>query len=193
MLSRLRARLPTLFAYGSDPNTQSPLHGQEHASLRPNALLAVNLGKNKSSPAESIDDFVAGVHTFGPYADALVVNVSSPNTPGLRYAVFSFLVPKPPECHPQLNVCAGRGMQSRTVLQELLGGVIAARDEVTTLSTHSHRPKLLLKIAPDLSEQEVADVAAAVLAAGDIDGVIVSNTTVQRPASLSDRAYRASP
>ena len=84
-------------------------------------------------------------------------------------------------------------MQSRTVLQELLAGVIAARDEVTTLSTHSHRPKLLLKIAPDLSEQEVADVAAAVLAAGGIDGVIVSNTTVQRPASLSDRAYCTSP
>ncbi|KAM5544300.1 hypothetical protein V8D89_001960 [Ganoderma adspersum] len=162
VLSRLRARLPTLFAYGSDPTTQSPLHGQEHASLRPDALLAVNLGKNKSSSLESIDDFVAGVHTFGPYADALVVNVSSPNTPGLR------------------------GMQSRAVLQELLAGVIAAGDEVAALSTHSHRPRLLLKIAPDLSEQEVADVAAAVLAAGGIDGVIVSNTTVQRPASLSD-------
>lgn len=60
------------------------MHDQEHASLRPNALLAVNLGKNKSSPPDSIADFVAGVHTFGPYADALVVNVSSPNTPGLR-------------------------------------------------------------------------------------------------------------
>ena len=80
-------------------------------------------------------------------------------------------------------------MQSRSVLQELLAGVIAARDDVTALSTHSHRPKLLLKIAPDLSEAEVADVAAAVRAAGGIDGVIVSNTTVQRPASLSDRAY----
>ncbi|KAI1788161.1 Dihydroorotate dehydrogenase-domain-containing protein [Ganoderma leucocontextum] len=162
-LARLRARLPTLFSYAADPTNQSPLHGQEHASLRPNALLAVNLGKNKASPPESIDDFVAGVHVFGPYADALVVNVSSPNTPGLR------------------------GMQSRTVLQELLAGVIAARDEVTALSTHSHRPKLLLKIAPDLSESEVADVAAGVLANEGIDGVIVSNTTIQRPASLSDQ------
>ena len=75
------------------------------------------------------------------------------------------------------------------MLQELLGGVIAARDEVTALSTHSHRPKLLLKIAPDLLESEVADVAMAVLATGGIDGVIVSNTTVQRPKSLSDRTY----
>ena len=79
-------------------------------------------------------------------------------------------------------------MQSRTLLQELLSGVVAARDEVSTASSHSHRPKLLLKIAPDLTESEVADVAAAVLATGGIDGVIVSNTTIQRPPSLSDRA-----
>ena len=84
VLARLRARLPSL-SYASDPANESPLHGQEHASLRPHALLAVNLGKNKSSPPDSITDFVTGVRTFGPYADALVVNVSSPNTPGLRY------------------------------------------------------------------------------------------------------------
>ena len=47
-------------------------------------MLAVNLGKNKASPADSIDDFVTGVRAFGPYSDVLVVNVSSPNTPGLR-------------------------------------------------------------------------------------------------------------
>ena len=84
VLGRLRARLPTLFPYSASPESDSPLHGEEHASLRPNALLAVNLGKNKSSPPDSIADFVTGVRTFGPYADALVVNVSSPNTPGLR-------------------------------------------------------------------------------------------------------------
>jgi dihydroorotate dehydrogenase len=56
----------------------------DRAALREDAILAVNLGKNKASPANSIDDFVTGVHTFGPYSDVLVVNVSSPNTPGLR-------------------------------------------------------------------------------------------------------------
>ena len=81
-------------------------------------------------------------------------------------------------------------MQSRAVLQELLGGVIAARDEVTALSTHSHRPKLLLKIAPDLSEQELADIGAAVVATPSVDGVIVSNTTIQRPSSfITHRQY----
>ncbi|KAI0701460.1 dihydroorotate dehydrogenase [Cerioporus squamosus] len=158
VLARLRARLPTLFPYYT-PESDSPLHGEEHASLRPNVLLAVNLGKNKSSPPDSIADFVAGVRTFGPYADALVVNVSSPNTPG---------------------------MQSRTLLQELLAGVTSARDQVSASSTHAHRPKLLLKIAPDLTDAEVADVAAAVRATNGIDGVIVSNTTIQRPPSLSD-------
>lgn len=84
-------------------------------------------------------------------------------------------------------------MQSRTLLQELLAGVTAARDGVTASSTHSHRPKLLLKIAPDLSDSEVADVAAAVRANGHVDGVIVSNTTIQRPASLSDRTSLSLP
>ncbi|KAH9926271.1 uncharacterized protein BXZ73DRAFT_102954 [Epithele typhae] len=160
VLARLRARLPTLFSYSTSSTLESPLHVEEHASLRPNALLAVNLGKNKSSPPDSIVDFVTGTHAFGPYADALVVNVSSPNTPGLR------------------------SLQSRTLLQELLAGVTAARDEVAALSPHSHRPKLLLKIAPDLSSEEVAGVAEAVRSIGGVDGVIVSNTTIQRPSSL---------
>lgn len=74
MLSRLRARIPS-FPSAEEATT---------AALRPGSLLAVNLGKNKASPAESIDDFVSGVRTFGPLADVLVINVSSPNTPGLR-------------------------------------------------------------------------------------------------------------
>ena len=73
VLSRIRARIPNFF--GSPP---------ERAALRDGAVLAVNLGKNKGSPADSIDDFILGVRVFGPFADVLVVNVSSPNTPGLR-------------------------------------------------------------------------------------------------------------
>ena len=75
VLSRLRARAPTITTGESDTG----------AAFRPGALLAVNLGKNKDSPADSIDDFVTGVRYFGPFADILVVNVSSPNTPGLRF------------------------------------------------------------------------------------------------------------
>lgn len=72
VLARVRARIPTFF------------QGSDRAALKDEAMLAVNLGKNKESAPESIDDFVAGVRTFGPYSDVLVVNVSSPNTPGLR-------------------------------------------------------------------------------------------------------------
>ena len=80
VLSRLKERLPQFF------NEPKP------ASLRPGDLLAVNLGKNKDAPADSIDDFVAGVKSFGPLSDVLVINVSSPNTPGLRYVIPSSLL-----------------------------------------------------------------------------------------------------
>lgn len=62
-----------------------------------------------------------------------------------------------------------------------------ARDELAGLGPHVRRPRLVLKIAPDLSDAELADVGAAVRGGG-VDGVIVSNTTVSRPASLTDRA-----
>lgn len=81
VLSRIRARIP-IFLSEEPPN----------AALRDGSLLAVNLGKNKDSPADSIEDFVAGVRAFGPYSDVLVVNVSSPNTPGLRYVVSCLFV-----------------------------------------------------------------------------------------------------
>jgi len=151
VLNRLLARIPPFHRPSAD----------DQASLRSDALLAVNLGKNKSSPPDSIDDFVSGVRTFAPYADVLVVNVSSPNTPGLR------------------------GMQSRSLLQELLSGVLKARDDIVSTNKLSRKPKLLVKIAPDLSADEIADVAAAVLSSG-VDGVIVSNTTIKRPPSLLD-------
>jgi len=75
VLARLRRRIPTFYDI-SESST---------GSLRPGTVLAVNLGKNKISSADSSEDFITGVKTFGPYADVLVINVSSPNTPGLRY------------------------------------------------------------------------------------------------------------
>ncbi|KAJ7334078.1 hypothetical protein DFH08DRAFT_880100 [Mycena albidolilacea] len=147
VLSRLRARIPRFL--GDDI---------ESAAFRPGAVLAVNLGKNKESPAESLDDFVAGVRTFGPYSDVLVVNVSSPNTPGLR------------------------GLQNRDLLESLLAGVTRARDE---LPAAMRKPKLVLKLAPDLTESQLVEIAEVIENAA-IDGVIVSNTTTQRPSSLVD-------
>jgi len=151
VLSRLRARIPSFFS--ADDGSS--------AALRSGSLLAVNLGKNKSSSAESIDDFVSGVRAFGPYSDVLVVNVSSPNTPGLR------------------------GLQNRQLLEELLAGVTEARDKLAPSEITSRRPRLVLKIAPDLDESQLIDIAD-VIKKSSIDGVIVSNTTTRRPSTLTN-------
>jgi dihydroorotate dehydrogenase len=112
-------------------------------------ILGINLGKNKDQ-ADAAADYVAGVETLGALADYLVINVSSPNTPGLR------------------------ALQERAQLTALIGRVLAARAAL------GRKPPLLLKIAPDLIDEERADIAAVALESG-LDGLIVSNTTVSRP------------
>ncbi|BEI80528.1 hypothetical protein CcaverHIS002_0110570 [Cutaneotrichosporon cavernicola] len=152
-LGQLRKRLvsfagdhPELFPNGS----LTPPAGLPR-SLRPGHILAVNLGKNKTSPADSDDDYIRGVRTLGPYADVVVINISSPNTPGLR------------------------ALQSREPLERLLRGVVAERDAIAV----DGLPKVAVKVTCDLSEDELADVASAVRTTG-VDGVIVSNTTLRR-------------
>ncbi len=78
-------------------------------------------------------------------------------------------------------------MQQRDLLVHLLRSIVQARDNATASSTR--RPKLVLKISPDLDSRGVGDIADAVDAVRGIDGVIVSNTTVQRPAHLHNGAY----
>lgn len=117
--------------------------------------VGVNVGRNKVTKEEhAVDDYVYAVKELGELADYLVVNVSSPNTPGLRK------------------------LQGREELRALLGAVLAARDALPMF-----RPPVLLKIAPDLSEGDKRDIADVVLDLG-VDGIIVSNTTVARPATL---------
>ncbi|NXJ63580.1 PYRD dehydrogenase, partial [Rostratula benghalensis] len=119
--------------------------------------LGVNLGKNKSS-TDAAADYVAGVRTLGPLADYLVVNVSSPNTPGLR------------------------DLQGKAELRDLLTKVLAERDALPL----ERKPAVLVKIAPDLTTQDKQDIASIVCELG-VDGLIVSNTTVSRPGSLRSR------
>jgi len=120
-------------------------------------LVGVNLGKNKDA-ADAAADYVAGVACLGALADYLVVNVSSPNTPGLR------------------------ALQGRDELENLLTQVLAARDRLPD----GRRPPLVLKVAPDLDAADKQDIAAVALAMG-LDGLAVSNTTVARPAGLVGR------
>lgn len=130
--------------------------------------LGLNLGKNKTS-TDAVADYVIGIQTAGSYADYIVVNVSSPNTPGLR------------------------SLQAKKELYQLLNAVKKARDAVDQqspivrvkgLQQHSNtRRPLLVKIAPDLSEADKQDIAETVTAVG-FDGLIISNTTLARPDSL---------
>ncbi|XP_061102114.1 dihydroorotate dehydrogenase (quinone), mitochondrial [Conger conger] len=117
--------------------------------------MGVNLGKNKLSP-DAASDFAQGVRALGPLADYLVVNVSSPNTPGLR------------------------DLQGREELRHLLAKVLQERNALK-----GRRPAVLVKIAPDLSLQDKRDIADVITELG-VDGLIVSNTTVSRSAALMD-------
>ncbi|XP_023857795.1 dihydroorotate dehydrogenase (quinone), mitochondrial isoform X4 [Salvelinus sp. IW2-2015] len=118
--------------------------------------LGINLGKNKLSQ-DAAADYLEGVRTLGPLADYLVVNVSSPNTPGLR------------------------DLQGKGELRQLLYKVLKERDALQGGS----RPPVLVKIAPDLNAQDKQDIADVVTELG-VDGLLVSNTTVSRPETLQD-------
>ena len=124
---------------------------------RRRGVIGANIGRNKET-LDPMADYEEGVAALAPLADYLTINVSSPNTPGLR------------------------DLQGKKALTELVARLQAAR----TRATPQKPPPLLLKIAPDLSPQERADIAEVALAA-KIDGIIVSNTTIARPAGLKSR------
>lgn len=122
--------------------------------------IGVNLGANKDS-ADPAGDYAAGVRAFAGLADFFVVNVSSPNTPGLRE------------------------LQRVEHLNGLLAGVLAARDAAAAGTP------VLVKLAPDLDDAALAEIAAAARAA-PVDGAVLTNTTVARPQGLrSPRAAEA--
>ncbi|KAL3860218.1 hypothetical protein ACJMK2_010373 [Sinanodonta woodiana] len=129
---------------------------EAETSVAVDGIVGVNLGKNKTSE-NAVGDYVKGVRKFGKVADYLVINVSSPNTPGLR------------------------DMQGKENLDNLLDKVSQARNLLQT----EKKPPLLVKIAPDLTDEDKQDIASVITKKeGYIDGLIISNTTVSRPATL---------
>jgi dihydroorotate dehydrogenase len=117
-------------------------------------IIGANVGANKDSE-DRIADYVTGIKAVLPWCQYITINISSPNTPGLR------------------------ALQSRASLEELIGRCLEARGAVT-------RP-MLVKIAPDLTDDDVNDIADVARASG-IDGLIVSNTTIMRPVLKSVHA-----
>jgi dihydroorotate dehydrogenase len=122
------------------------------AAIRKGGLIGVNIGANKDS-ADRIADYVAGIRRFYDVAGYFTANVSSPNTPGLR------------------------DLQARESLAALLTSVLAARDAEAAKA--NRKIPVFLKIAPDLTEEGMDDIAAEALVHG-LDGLIVSNTTLAR-------------
>jgi len=120
-------------------------------------IVGVNVGANKDSP-DRVGDYVTLIETFAPVASYFTVNVSSPNTPGLR------------------------NLQQGHILDDLLSKVLDARDR--TREKAGDTP-VLLKIAPDLSLAELDEVVH-VARSRKVDGMIVANTTVARPSTLRE-------
>ena len=94
------------------------------------------------------------------------------------------------ECLPPHTLY--RGLQTRSALTNLLNGANAARKKLSLASNTTRIPKLVVKIAPDLSEPELLDIAS-VIRENEVDGVIVSNTTISRPPSLMNGRFFSRP
>ena len=122
-------------------------------------IVGVNVGANKDS-VDRVADYVRLIETFAPVASYFTVNVSSPNTPGLR------------------------NLQQAAALDELLAKVIDARERVRQNAGDS---PVLLKIAPDLSLAELDDVVH-IARSRRVDGMIVANTTIGRPSTLREQS-----
>jgi dihydroorotate dehydrogenase len=143
---------------GAD-TTGERLRGFAQAGTLNRIPIGVNIGKSKVTPLEeAVGDYVASFDRLAGYADYLVVNVSSPNTPGLRQ------------------------LQDRDQLSEI----------VRALKTRqvAGRPPILVKIAPDLTDEQLADVVSLADEL-DLDGLVVSNTTLSRDGLRSVHAGEA--
>ena len=123
-------------------------------------IVGINVGANKDAP-DRIADYVRLIECFASVASYITVNISSPNTPGLR------------------------SMQQAAVLDDLLARAVDARERAFSLPAGGGRrpTPLLLKIAPDLSLSDLDDVVG-IARSRRVDGMIVGNTTLARPAAL---------
>ena len=124
------------------------------AHRRSDRILGINLGKNRDTPAErALEDYRTGLEAVHAHADYVTINLSSPNTPGLR------------------------DLQLGAALDGLLQALGSTRARLA--DREGHRVPMLVKIAPDLADEDLRSIAERLIEAG-IDGVIATNTTVSR-------------
>lgn len=166
MLTNLLKRIQKSTLTPSPPQTKTQ-NSTNYKSLYTGKLLGINLGKNKKSCPNSNSDYIKGVQEFYNYADYIVVNISSPNTPGLR------------------------ALQEKERIKGLLFDVLKERDSIYLAQSESKsnqqlydmnsklKVPVVVKIAPDLSSQEIKDIANVCMEVG-IDGVIIGNSSIGR-------------
>ena len=155
---RLTADEAVVNRLGFNSEGQAPALARLSARRGKPGIIGVNIGSNKET-VDRAADYVSGIETFADVAGYFTVNVSSPNTPGLR------------------------DLQHAEALDELLARAVEARDRVA--EKHGRKP-LVLKIAPDVDEFALDDIVRVARARG-MDGMIVSNTTISRPDTLIDK------
>ncbi|MBN8609376.1 MAG: quinone-dependent dihydroorotate dehydrogenase [Deltaproteobacteria bacterium] len=131
-------------------------------------VVGVNIGKSKITAEEdAAADYALSATRVAPHADYLVVNVSSPNTPGLR------------------------NLQAVEKLEPILRAVARASSEACERAGLDRAPSLLVKIAPDLADEDV-DASAELAIALGLGGIVATNTTISRDGLASDAAYVSS-
>jgi dihydroorotate dehydrogenase len=158
-LFRLEADRGVINRLGFNSQGGGAVLGRLAARANSGGIVGVNIGANKDT-RDRIADYVRMIEQFAPFACYVTINISSPNTPGLR------------------------DLQQGEALDDLLARVIEARERV---SQDAGPTPVLLKIAPDLSLAELDDVVG-VARSRRVDGMIVGNTTLARPASLRETA-----
>jgi len=160
-LFRLKEDLGVINRLGFNSEGHAVAHERLKARAARAGVVGVNVGANKES-ADRAGDYVTGVRAFADVASYFTINISSPNTPGLR------------------------DLQQAAALDNLLARVIDARDEMA--AAYGRKP-ILLKIAPDLTPGDLDDVVR-VARDRKVDGMIVGNTTIERPATLRSAEAR---
>ena len=124
------------------------------SSSNKNRIVGVNLGINKNS-TDSINDYLFGIESFCNLANYITINISSPNTVGLR------------------------DLQLRGKIENLIKQVVLKREKIESLT----KIPIFIKISPDLNDDQLRDIALISLA-NNIDGLIITNTTINRPNNL---------
>ena len=124
------------------------------SSSNKNRIVGVNLGINKNS-TDSINDYLFGIESFCNLANYITINISSPNTVGLR------------------------DLQLRGKIENLIKQVVLKREKIDSLT----KIPIFIKISPDLNDDQLRDLALISLA-NNIDGLIITNTTINRPNNL---------